>query len=539
MKRAFQATGLALLTILGASCATRQPRQTKLVIPAFEDITTASGLAGTSARYVNWLDADGDGDADLLINGTRLFRNDSDTAILFVDITASCGLKGAQAGAVLCLDLDNDGDTDIVSTRGQVWENSGNAQFSDRATEFGFAPHAKSNVMGAGDVDGDGFVDLFVGMKEDWNDGKPTYYPAELWRNRAGRKLDEVGKVAGIRKKTYARGVVFHDFDADGHQDIFVANYRLQANLLWRNKGDGTFEEIAKTFGGAGRFEKDKYHDAKSGKRFGPNWGHTIGACLLDFDNDGRQDLFTANLVHKYVGPSKAGWHDIRGYVCDDSAIYRSTKKGLEDWRDQLGVVRRPIGPRGVFTGDELWAGCIAGDANNDGWQDVFIPQVYNLPYAQALLLLNQRGHAFADCAKDAGIQRIDTYAGAWADVDNDGWLDLVTAGRPAKGKPAGLILLRNITQCPDQRTWIKVRLASTPQNTAIGATVRVTAGAAHSEQVFVVGSSTYGQQNDPTLHFGLEQPARKATVRVTWPNGTITTTRANTGHTVTLQPEK
>ena len=517
-------TAAVALAVWGQLAGGAEP--TAAQAPRFEAVS--AGLpADLKASYVHWLDYNGDGRPDLLVNGSRLFRNDSGSGeCRLVETTAEAGLSGG--GAALCYDFDNDGLTDIVTVKGKVWRNLGDGRFADVAAELGFAPHAKAMTLAAGDLDNDGFADLFIGMSEDWNDGKsPAYYPAQLWRNEGGKRFVERGAEAGLDRKSYARSLLIHDVDGDGKQDVFVANYRLQANLLWMNQGGWRFREEARKRGVAGNKDSKRYFSKVHNRHYGPSHGHCIGSCWLDFDRDGVLDLFVANLVHKYVGPSggKGMSYDIRGYVCDDSAIYRNDGTGVfTDWRERLGVALKPIGGQGVYAGDELWSGAAAGDANNDGWTDVYVPQVYNLPYAKALLFLNRGGKKFSNEAPAAGIERIDTYAGAWADVDGDGWLDLATGGRPQKDAPAAFCLYRNQGLGGGQRrSWIKVAVHAGPgQATALGAMVKVTVSGLAQTQIFAAGTSTYGQQNDPVLHFGLGEIAPDAEVAVTvrWPEG-------------------
>lgn len=504
-----------------------QQRPEQAETPTFAEVTSTLGLPETGARFTNWLDANNDGRPDLLLDGALLFLNTGTSPKCFTDISATCGLSGAGKGAALCIDYDNDGWTDIISTRGGLWHNRQDGTFENVAECVGFAPHPKAGVIGAGDVNNDGFVDFYIGMKEDWNGGKSTYYQHQLWLNEGGQRFREIGETAGIDKKTYGRGVLFSDVDDDGLQDIFVANYRLQPNLLWRNLGKNRFENVAPQYGVEGRFNPKQFFDTKTTRHYGFRYGHTIGACWLDFDNDGLLDLFTANLVHKYVGPSgmKGMSYDIRGYVCDDSAIFRRVGDAFEDWRESLQVPLKPIGGRLQFRGDELWAGCIPADANNDGWTDVFVPQVYNLPYAKARLFLNIGGTRFEDRAFKAGIQRIDTYAGAWADIDGDGWMDLVTAGRPKKDAPARLCLYRNNgADGARQNAWIKVSVApGTDRHTAVGAQMVVRRDELRMYREVTAGSSSYGQQNDPALHFGLGKGTGPVHIQVLWPNGATT----------------
>lgn len=530
------ATILAL-ALAASACARRQPTPVALdvgrnipepAVPHMTDATEALGLAEQPATYVNWLDANNNGLPDLLVNGNRLFLDQGPPSYAFAPAPPEVW-SGARRGPVLCLDVNNNGWTDIVSTQGQLWINQEGNGFKDMAGEWGFTPHPKSNVIGAGDFNGDGWPDLFIGTKEDWNDGRPEYYEHELWLNQEGQGFREAGREAGIRRKAYARSVLVFDVDGDGHPDIFVGNYRLQANFLWLNDGTGTFREVAAAWGVAGRNDPGLHLDPTTKRRHGPRYGHTIGACLLDLDNDGQLDIFSANLVHKYVGPSRGGGHDIRGYVCDDSAIWRREGDQFVDWRSQLGLPPMPIGPQGVYKGDELWAGCVAGDVNNDGWEDIFVPQIYNLNYARCRLFLNAGGRRLLDRAEAAGLSYIDSYAGAWADINGNGRLDLATGGRSAVGQPNRLRLHRNEGgEDMMNNLWIKVTLAPGPERrTPLGSVITVTQGERRWVRQHTSGTSTYGQQNDPTLHFGLGPDDQDVTVEIRWPNGATSTRTA------------
>ena len=508
-------------------------------VPTLTDATQALGLDGQVAAYVNWLDVDNDGRPDLLMDGAHLFLNQGPPSYTLAPAPPEMWL-GASRGPALCVDVNNDGWADIVSTQGQLWLNQAGKGFQNVAAAWSFTPHKKGDVLGAGDFDGDGWVDLYLGMKEDWNDGHPTYYEAQLWHNEEGAGFREIGEKAGISRKTYARSVLVFDLDGDGDQDIFVGNYRLQANLLWQNDGKGGFKEVAAAWGVAGRRDPTLHLDTVTNRRYGPQYGHTIAACLLDFDNDGASDLFCANLVHKYIGPIQGGY-DIRGYVCDDSAIWHREGDGFVDWRVRLGVPSLPSGPRNVFQGDELWAGCVAGDVNNDGWTDVFVPQIYNLPYARCRLFLNAGGRRLLDRAAAARLSTIDSYAGAWADIDGNGRLDLAAAGRAGVDQPNQLRLYRN--DGGDgmlNHLWLKVMLLpGEGKRTPLGSIVTVTQGDRKWVQPLTCGTSTYGQQNDPALHFGLGRDDHDLTVEVRWPNGATTTQTASPATTLTLRMPK
>ena len=508
--------------------------------PHFTEVTPEGIPAEGDAPAVHWLDYDRDGKPDLFLNG-RLFHNISEKgAFRFEDKTDASGLKGDD-GPCLCYDYDNDGWTDIViaAEEPHVWRNKGDGTFEDKAAAVGFKPVPPVMSLCAGDVDGDGRADLFVGKGEIWRGGDEpsSYFPAELWLNQ-GDKWVESAAAKGLDRKTYARAVLMADLNGDGCCEIFVANYRLQPNLLWVSNGNGGFSEQGVAYGVAGKYEPNKYYDNVARRNFGPMYGHSIGACWTDYDNDGRLDIFVANLVHKYVGPGrKLSQFDSRGYICGDSEILHNLgNRKFVEGREQLKVPTKPIGGREVFKGDELWAGCAPADVDNDGWEDVFVPQIYNLPYAYSLLMMNQEGRHFANLARQAGIIRIDTHSGAWADVDGDGAMDLLTGGRSGVGKSPQKAFFRNDGV---EGGWLAVELRSGEGGTALGAmvTVKTDAGVPQT-RVNASNVSTLSQQNDPALHFGLDT-AEKASVTVKWLDGTTATQEAASGARLVFVREK
>ena len=487
---------------------------------------------GLSATYVQFLDYDNDGRPDMLLNGSRLFHNGGKAPgdVTLNECGEAAGIK--DGGYSLCYDYDCDGLVDIVTAFPHVWHNNGDGTFTDMAEKLSFAPGPKVMSMAAGDLDGDGLPDLFIGASEDWNSGNPVYYKAQLWMNR-GDHWEECSEAVGTDTKTYARGILINDIDGDGRQDVFVTNYRLQANILWINSGDGKFQNKAAEYGVAGELSPKKFYDATKKQHYGPHYGHGIGACWMDFDRDGMLDLLVANLVHKYVGPTSKGGYDIRGYVCGDSTFYRFDGKAFKDVRKNLGVPLRPIGGRGEFKGDELWSGCMPADVDCDGFEDVFIPQIYNLNYARAILFMNQDGKSFKDCAPAAGIGVIDSYAGAWADLDGDGYMDLVTSGRPQVDAPREMSIYLNQG---GGNSWYKIRLLSKNGRTAIGAKVTVKLGDARLVRLNSAGIGTMSQQNSPYLHFGLgATPPEEFDVTVKWPDGTATELKAKPNTTAVL----
>jgi hypothetical protein len=313
----------------------------------------------------------------------------------------------------------------------------------------------------------------------------------------------------------YTRGIHIADYDNDSKPEIYFSNYRLRQNFLLKGTKD-----VASFVGVQGENDSSRFYDDHFRKTFGPTFGHTIGSNWVDMNNDGYLDLFVANLAHKFVGMQN-GAYDYRGYLCDDSKIYRNTGSPgyrFEDRRKTSGIPLMPRGDLKVYKGDELWAHSTAGDMDNDGFQDIYVTQVYNLPYATAKLFKNKGDFRFQD-SSNWTPQLIDSYAGAWGDLNNDGKLDLIISGREAVNATPELKILLNVH--PNNNNYLKVQLTGIKSGTIPVATqVRVyhDRGLLMRQVDGVTG--TLNQQNDPVLHFGLGNVKNVTRIEVMWMNG-------------------
>lgn len=487
-------------------------------LPEFEDVTEKMGLAGVGGCKYSWGDFNNDGFQDLLLEGVGLFKNVDGKK--FENVTDKAKLAGSCFG--IWGDYDNDGFIDIASTAANVWHNNGDGTFTDVTHKANVIMNRPCGLTWA-DINGDGWLDLYVGTSEDWNNGNPKYYQHQLFINKRDGTFEDASERYRVNKwKTYGRSIVACDFDEDGDQELYVGNYRLTANRLLKLQ-DASLVDISKEKGVRGLFDQEMHEDKQSGKKYGPQFGHTIGCAWADFNNDGYFDLWSSNLVHKYVGPSQGGY-DIRGYVCDDSNIF--INQGPPDWnfvdvRGKCGIPPRPIGGQGVYTGDELWAGVACADFDNDGFVDAFIPQIYNLDYANTLMYRNNGDLTFTEVGKKLGIRLIDTYGGAWGDFDNDGNMDLATGGREkVDGKPQ-MHLYRNKGS---GKSWVEFKLVGSKSNRcAIGAVVTVTAGGKKMVRQVEGSTGSHSQQNMMTLHFGLGGAKEIDSVSIRWPSGANT----------------
>lgn len=429
----------------------------------FKDQTAALGLA-LGGNGACWADINNDGWVDLCAGA--VWKNNAGKSFT----------KIADIDATVAADFDNDGFVDLFSCSSlRLYRNIGGTNF----VEFPLPALPKCVSRGAcwGDFNGDGFVDLYIGGYEDWDAG--ITYPNMILMNVEGKAF----QLAWSKTLYRARGVTACDFDRDGNLDIYVSNYRLQPNFLLHNEGAGRFKDVAVA-----------YNAVATSSGFAG--GHSIGACWADFNNDGEVDLFAGNFAHV----------DERGDQPKSRFLRNQGPRKNHTFED--------LGPCGVFY-QESYATPAAGDYDNDGDLDLFFTTVYatasfkrkNFP----ALFRNQGGFVFTNVTASVGLAELaPTYQAAWADFNNDGNLDLVTAGKLF------------VNQGSSNR-WLKVRLngdGRVVNQSAIGAQVRIKLTDRILTRQVEAGTGE-GNQNDLTLHFGLGQPVGPVDLEIFWPNGT------------------
>lgn len=465
-------------------------------------------------------DYDRDGDLDIyLVNGSlldlspgetppsdRLYRNDGEAR--FIDVTAEAGLLEAEWGAgCLFADVDNDGDPDLfVSNFGPdvLYRNNGDGTFTDVSREAGVHDPRWGSGAAAGDFDSDGYLDLVVANHAVfdrhappeqncyWKGVKvscgPLSHPPEthlLYRNRGDLTFEDVSVASGVAlKRGYGFGVVLDYFDDDELLDIYVAN-DLTENFLFLNRGRLQFEDFG-ALSGAAYVEGGR---AQAG----------MGVDSSDYDADGRPDLYVTNFSDDY------------------NTLYRNDGSGLFSdvtYRARLGEPTFP------YLG---WATRFL-DVEHDGDLDLFVvnghiwPEVDHVAsgtwYAQSnQLFLNTGEGTFVEASKEAGLveKRLGRGA-AFGDVDGDGDPDVVIANMHAL--PA---LLFNETT--GKGHWLQLLLVGRRSNRdGVGARVSVTASGKKQIQTAKSGGG-YLSSHDPRLHFGLAKSG-SAGVSVWWSSG-------------------
>jgi len=531
----------ALLTFVGIT-ASAQTIPAATPTAHFTDVAKQAGLtvshiSSAQQHYilesvsggVGLIDCDNDGKLDIIVvNGSTVdrFRQGGDPMITlyhqgpemkFTDITQSAGLTAKGWGmGVAVADFDNDGLPDIYVTgfgHNVLYRNLGNCKFQDVTAKAGVAGGGFSTGAAWADYDRDGHVDLFVSRYVHVDINKLPEFGSNdrfcrfkgvlvqcgpwgmegesdmLFHNRGDGTFEEVSKKAGVDDPAhhYGLGVIWGDYDNDGWPDLYVAN-DAGPNYLYHNKHDGTFEEIGLVSATA---------LSADGQELG-----SMGVDFGDYDRDGRLDIFVTNFVDQ------------------PDNLYRNMGGGSftdMGWPAKISQASYPLVKWGT--------GFV--DFENDGWLDVFIANGHVYPQVDAIvggigyrqplqLFRNNHDGTFTDASAASGLAQMPLSCrrgAAFGDINNDGNVDVVLLNI---GEPPSLLL--NNSQNRNHRVLFK--LVGTKSNrAAIGARVTVTAGGLKQIDEVRAGGS-YLSQNDPRLHFGLAGDDKVTSVEISWPSG-------------------
>ncbi len=518
---------LAFPSLLGAATA-----------PGFQfrDVTASAGLSfrhntgSFGERYLPetmgagcaFLDFDRDGWMDiLLVNGMdwpghkskrttlALYRNNGDGT--FTDVTRKAGLDVELYGMGVAVgDYDNDGFPDVLVTclgQNRLFRNLGDGRFQDVTAKSGLGGRESFSTSALWfDSTGDGLLDLFICNYVRWSpeidvrcsvDGKrksyctPEAYRGEtcwLFRNLGGGRFEDATAKAGLfDTSSKSLGAAVLDLNGDGRLDLFVAN-DTQPNKLYRNRGNGSFEEIALAAGVA--FSEDG--KARAG----------MGVDVADYNRSGRESIAVTNFNNEML------------------ALFRSDGDG--SFTDIA-----PESQMGRITRGSLGFGCLFADLDLDGWQDLLVVNGHiddvaaeatpDAGYAQSPhLLRNLAGKGFEEITGQVGSAFGRPRIGrgvATADFDLDGDVDVLITENAGPAK-----LFRN--EQSSGRRAIRFELQGVESNRdAIGARVLVEAGGAMQSQRVRSGSS-YLSQSELALTFGMDRAERADRVVVEWPSG-------------------
>ena len=486
-----------------------------------------AALLDTMSGGLAWIDYDGDGRLDLyLVNGGRwedlksgqpsgrnaLFRNQADGT--FVDVAEKAGAAGSSWGmGATVADYDNDGDPDLyLSNYGPntLLRNNGDGTFSDVTSSAGVGGDAWSSAAAFADYDGDSHLDLYVVnyVKFDFESShtRDCSYralkvhcgpkgmqgaPDVLYRNNGdGTFSNLTGSARVAAPASYGLGVLWGDYDGDGDQDIYVAN-DSQANFLFSNQANGTFEEVGLLAGVA----MSEDGNAQAG----------MGVALGDYDRDGDLDLFVTNFSDDY------------------NTLYRNMGEGI--FQDVSYAAQLAFSSR-----QYLGWGTHFADLDNDGWPDLFVanghvyPQVDDFEigtsYRQGKLVYRNRGDgSFEEVSGKWGpdLKKPSASRGAaFADFDQDGDIDIAVSN--LDGRPQ-LFLNQGGNRSGG---WISLKLQGVRSNRdAVGARVTVATPSGRQLQEVQSGVS-FQSSNDLRLHFGLGKDDTVSELKVRWPSGEV-----------------
>lgn len=432
----------------------------------------------------------------------------------FVDITEEAGFPRFGYGHGLAVgDYDNDGFDDlyvsVYTGKNRLCRNKGDGTFEEVAAELGLDIASKSKSAIWGDIDNDGYLDLYVANLNAKD---------QLFRNQRDGTFNEITISARISNIENPSAVNMADVNGDGFLDIYIANFGAE-NILYLNNQDLTFRDYTLAAGLS-------------------DTGSSMGAIFFDYDKDGDSDLY---LVHDNIEPNFLFQNDGTGHFVEVSMAAQ-------------------VNTRGYGMGVDV------ADVNQDGYADIYITNLF-----KNVLLLNQGDGTFEDISDRAGVEDFGMGWGThFADIDNDGWVDIYVAN-DSEFSPYPNVLYRNLGDLTFEKiemtgpisssqqsfasagfdynldgsmdlalanigetdycqlfqnkeadgNWIGIKLiASTGNSMPVGAKIEVIdeLGVVHYREL--TAGSGWASQSSSILHLGLGAAESVQEVSIEWPSG-------------------
>lgn len=570
----------------------------------FEDRLAASGIdfqhkivddAGIAYKMVHYdhgnglsiADVDGDSLLDVYfvnqVGANELWRNLGGARFENVTESAGVGLDSVVSVTSAFADIDNDGDQDLYVTAVRegnfLFENDGTGTFRDISEKAGLRHSGHSSGAVFFDFDGDGLLDLFLTNVGQYTTGERVpiegltrlenreseyfYYVGYgdstmgkliperdeenvLYRNAGDNRFVDVTEAAGVAGTGWSGDAIAWDVNGDGRQDLYVLN--MNGNDEYYENVDGR------------RFE------LRTPEMFRRTPFGSMGAATLDYNNDGRIDLYLTDMhsdmweTNRYISPvrEKERPQRVLPIRLPDGSAPNIFGNALfeQDADGSFTDVALETGTENYWP----W-GASSGDLNADGFEDLFVTSSMNYPFRYHVnsVLLNEGGEHFADSEFILGVEprrggrtaklwyevdcgeadhavcdemgaegRVDVWGAlgsrtsAIFDLDNDGDLDVVTG----EFNDVPMVLVSNLSERMPDMTYVEIDLVGTASNRdGLGAAVRVVTDTLALTKVYN-GKSGYLSQSSYPLYFGLGGHDRIDHIEVTWPSGRLQTVR-------------
>lgn len=424
---------------------------------------------------ISFVDFDNDGWDDITVSSPlRFYKNFSGT---FLQVFPIIPVIDYQTKSVTWVDIDNDGDKDLFVTSdtdgNRLYENNGNFTFQNITATSGL-PQSNLYTYGAswGEIDNDGYLDVFISNRIVSGNTISNY----LYKNNGDGTFTDVTSTSGIAiayELTFCSG--FFDYDNDGWQDIYIANDKNFANILYRNNGNGTYTDVS----------------ASSGTGIAID---AMSVTVDDFNSDGYFDVYVTNTYFPISNPGGNVFYRNNG---DSTFTNIATSSGT------------------LF--DSFAWGSVFLDADNDTDLDLHVSGSFDgtTPgFASTLFYENMGSETFVNPANSGfEMDQQSSYGNAIGDIDNDGRSDIIVYNNSFRPS-----IYKNTTT--NSNNYLAITLTGTVSNQdGIGSVIEISINGQKQYRYMMCGEG-YLSQNSQKEIFGLGSETEVDYVKVNWLSG-------------------
>lgn len=458
----------------------------------FEEITTEAGILdpGNKNHGIAFADFDNDGDEDIYaftrLNENKLYENLGDGTFNNVATIAGVDHSGSTRAAVWG-DVNNDGWIDLYIGSYQEADrlylnngpiNNGDVTFTDITFDAGIFNEEETISVHMADIDNDGFLDIYVANFLADN---------KLYKNNGNLTFSDYTNTAGVNDDSYSMACAFFDYDNDGDQDLYLAHDFEIPNILFQNDGAGNFTNVANS----------------AGVDYA---GHGMGVDVADINRDGALDFYITDL--------------------DENVLFLNNGDGtFSNISNTAGIEDLGMGWSTMFL-----------DFDNDGWQDIYVVNDSQFSPEPNVLYRNNGDNTFSIVAATEAISSAGAgTGGAVADINNDGFVDIAIANTLGS---SGNQLFQNMG---NTNNWIGFKLIGTKSNTsAVGSKIEIEYGNGLYQQDVISAGTGFAGANTLNVHFGLADHDVISLLRVSWPSGQVETfNNLSAGEIYTIEEEQ